>query len=450
MEFFREVGELRGNQGMEEEEGVMSVEPIVMIVPPELQDLPKTPTPESNASSSAHEGSGDNHSSPSEGSSSERTPNAGKDVGEGVSSPLQESMEVNVDVPMVAVRDTCEGNCVQIALLVSVEYHSNDVDTQIERVSNDLATRLSRWHLGHTYMNYPMITPDNLELKDRITNYVKAEGLVDLEALVTLRCSLCTGLWMLQTCSVKPPEAPRSSSQKEQGSSSASQPHAECRVEAVSVETWRCAREDSDAEDDVPLIWCRLNSGSQFGMVCSPDVPTAPACDTAEALPTPAPSMGPRITYPKGFSYTKADCQLAMALSYSVALFESEQVARGQNCELSDTCKRLTSDKVSLEDEVNRPQSSEMANKAASSESRADELANKVNQLKEELEKVQAEKESGIQAAMDKVIHAVDRTKKAEAERDNALNNLSTLRQRVAMADQDLAHVEKGLRKAKT
>ncbi|GLT84768.1 hypothetical protein SLE2022_029820 [Rubroshorea leprosula] len=51
---------------------------------------------------------------------------------------------------------------------------------------------------------------------------------------------------------------------------------------------------------------------------------------------------------------------------------------------------------------------------------------------------------------MDEVVRAVDRMKKAEAERDNALNDLNTLRRRVAVADQDLARAEEGLRKAKT
>ncbi|GKV46506.1 hypothetical protein SLEP1_g53488 [Rubroshorea leprosula] len=405
MEFFREVGELRGNQGMEEEEGVMSVEPIAMIVPPELQDLPKTLTPENSASSSAHEGFDANHSSPSKGSSSEKTPSAGKDVGEGEVIPCW---------------------------------------------------KLWRWSLGHTYMNYPTLTPDDLEFKDRITNYVKAVGLIDLEALVTLEVltvrgfvdvanlfsegdmssmlkrqreraqrSRARGAWSSTQWQTRfderSPTAPRSSSQRERGSSSASWPHAERRVEAVSIETWRCARKDSNVEDDVPLIWRRLNSGSQSGAVRSPDTPVAQAHNTAEALPTPAASMGPRITYPEGFSYTKVDCQLTMVQGSS-----------------QDCCKWLTSDKASLEDEVNRLQSSEMANKAASAESRADELANKVNQLKEELEKVQVKKESGIQAALDEVVRAVDRSQKAEAERDSTLNELNTLRQQVAVADQDL------------
>ncbi|GKV26890.1 hypothetical protein SLEP1_g36104 [Rubroshorea leprosula] len=80
MEYVREVGELRGNQGIEEEECVMFVEPIAMIVLSKMQDLPKTLTPESSASSSAREG-GDHHTSSSSSSSSEETPNHEEETG---------------------------------------------------------------------------------------------------------------------------------------------------------------------------------------------------------------------------------------------------------------------------------------------------------------------------------------------------------------------------------
>ncbi|GKV48708.1 hypothetical protein SLEP1_g55511 [Rubroshorea leprosula] len=82
MDFFRELRELRGNQGRkEEEEGVISVEPIAMIVPPTLQDLPETITLESSASSSAGDDSGDHHISSSSSSSSEETPSREEETG---------------------------------------------------------------------------------------------------------------------------------------------------------------------------------------------------------------------------------------------------------------------------------------------------------------------------------------------------------------------------------
>ncbi|GKV28899.1 hypothetical protein SLEP1_g37887 [Rubroshorea leprosula] len=618
MEFVREVEELRGNQGREGEESVISVELITMIVPPELQDRPESLTPESSASSSVHEGSSANPSPSSGGSSSKKTPSAGEGTEEGVSSPSPESMEVAVDAPVVAgwenktinsrlgnLRKAPHTLAVRFRFMANLHHEVADcaasikgykrleevvrqyhvprivlvrtgtkneraysvsatgwipvyVDhfdaglrfpllelifdilseyelaltqltpnsikfiigfmllcarleipakaTQTRWVSNDLAARLSEWHLGNTYMNYPTLTQGDLELKDKITNYVRRVGLIDLEALVTPKVLALRGFVdvtnlfsegeissMLERqreraqrsrargtgsstqrqtrFDERPPIAPRSSSQRERGSSSASRPQAECRAETISVETRRCAREDSDAEDDVPLIRCRLNSRSQSEAVRSLDAPATQTRSTAEALPTPAASVGPRIAYPEGFSYTKSDCQLTMVQGMQnfippadrhrtkgytqqhgshAAMLKLMDAARGQNRELAESCKRLTSDKASLEDEVNRLQSSEMANRAASAESRADELANKVNQLQEELDRVKAEKESGIQAAMDEVVRAVDRTKKAKAERDSALNDLNTLRRRVAVADQDLARAKEGLRKAKT
>ncbi|GLT87679.1 hypothetical protein SLE2022_057460 [Rubroshorea leprosula] len=82
MDFFRELRELRGNQGREEEEeGVISVELIAMIVPQALQDLPEKITPESSASSRARDNGGDHHTSPSSSSSSKETPSREDETG---------------------------------------------------------------------------------------------------------------------------------------------------------------------------------------------------------------------------------------------------------------------------------------------------------------------------------------------------------------------------------
>ncbi|GKV36090.1 hypothetical protein SLEP1_g44259 [Rubroshorea leprosula] len=83
----RELTEQRGNQGREgEEEGVLAVEPITMIVPPELQDVPETVASESSASSRARD-DGDDHPSASPSSSStEETPSREEGAGDLVSS----------------------------------------------------------------------------------------------------------------------------------------------------------------------------------------------------------------------------------------------------------------------------------------------------------------------------------------------------------------------------
>ncbi|GKV02986.1 hypothetical protein SLEP1_g15356 [Rubroshorea leprosula] len=569
MEFVSGVGELRGNQGMEGEENVIAVEPITMIVPPELQDVPETPTAESSASSGAHEDSGANPSPSSEGSSSENTASA--------SSPSPESMEVAVNVPPVAgwENKTIGGrlsnlrkapNTLTAGFRFRANLHHEVADcftsikgykrleevvrqyhvprtvllrtgTKNERacsvsaigwipiyvdhfdaglrfplsglifdilskyelaltqltpnsikfivgfmllcarleipakaivfrslflcrlssaqtrwyyisgVSTDLAARLSEWRPGHAYMNYPTLTPGDLELRDRITNYVKGGGLVDLEALVTPEVLALRGFVDITNLFSEaqrsrgrgigssarrqtrfdelPPAAPRSSSQREQGTSSASRPQTERRVEPTPADVRRRARDESDNEDDVPLIRRRLDSGRQPGVVRSPEAPVVQPRSAAEALPPPGmQNFVPPVDRHRAKGYMQqhgthaAMLKMMDALSYSVALFESEQAARIQNRELADTCKRLSLDKASLEDE-------------------------------EELDKVKAEKESGIQAAMDEVVRAVDLRKKVEAERDGALNDLNALRGRVVVADQDLARAEESLRQAK-
>ncbi|GKV13525.1 hypothetical protein SLEP1_g24524 [Rubroshorea leprosula] len=58
-------------------------------------------------------------------------------------------------------------------------------DTRIERINNELAARLSEWRTPNAYMNYPQLTVGDVDLKNWLLDYVKARGLVDLEALVT-------------------------------------------------------------------------------------------------------------------------------------------------------------------------------------------------------------------------------------------------------------------------
>ncbi|GKV35897.1 hypothetical protein SLEP1_g44099 [Rubroshorea leprosula] len=64
-----------------------------------------------------------------------------------------------------------------------------------------------------------------------------------------------------------------------------------------------------------------------------------------------------------------------------------------------------------------------MANRAAAAESRAEELANRINELKEELERARAERESGIQAAKDEAARVAEADKNLSATKE-ALNEL--------------------------
>ncbi|GKV51032.1 hypothetical protein SLEP1_g57709 [Rubroshorea leprosula] len=77
----------------------------------------------------------------------------------------------------------------------------------------------------------------------------------------------------------------------------------------------RHAREESNAEDDVPLVQWQTSSGTpstQPVAARSFDVPPLPPRDGVEVESTITLTSGPRIAYPEGFSYTKPDCHAAM------------------------------------------------------------------------------------------------------------------------------------------
>ncbi|GKV15608.1 hypothetical protein SLEP1_g26384 [Rubroshorea leprosula] len=123
---------------------------------------------------------------------------------------------------------------------------------------------------GHTYMNYPTLVPNDVDLKNKLLDYVKAEGLVDLEALVTPEQLVVFGFVDIANL------------------------YAEGRRAIYSAEN------DSDTQ----LV--------QSVMVRSFNVPSAFTCDIAKALPIFASTLGPQIAYLEGFSYTKTNCQAAM------------------------------------------------------------------------------------------------------------------------------------------
>ncbi|GKV01866.1 hypothetical protein SLEP1_g14381 [Rubroshorea leprosula] len=360
-------------------------------------------------------------------------------------------------------------------------------DMRAERISNDLAAQLLEWRTPNAHINYPQLLPRDVDLKNQLLEYAQRESLIDLEALVTSEHLAVFEFVDVTTCSVKraqssrgrgasstshrqtwfderPPAAPQSCISSHQGSSSASRPRAEHRVEAAAPSARRRAREGTESEEDeVPLSRRRTSGGTQPAQaarpatVLSPNAPSATAQAAIEPATASASMSGPRIAYPKGFSYVWAECQPTMvqgmhsfvppmdskrakafvqqhggqvamiklmdAFSYAVALYESEQGAHTENRELSSKCKQLATEKASLVDDVNRLQGSEMANQVAATESQADELANRINELKEELERARAKRESGIQAARDEASRVAEADKNLSAT-EEALNEL--------------------------
>ncbi|GKV14896.1 hypothetical protein SLEP1_g25699 [Rubroshorea leprosula] len=499
MDFFRELRELRGNQGREEEEErVISVEPIAMIVPPALQNLPETITPESSANSSARDDSGNNHASPSSSLSSEETPSHGENTGDVAGNvpdlPVVREWESRIITGRLSnlrkvPKDLLAGFRFRAALHHEVANGAPSISGykklkemvmsyQIPRTillragtQNERACTVSQtgWipvfyavvcEVGDTGQGdsvqviIPMSAVPKLQRRKVVLPLWEGEepALQEQEMSSILerqhqraqgsRGRVAGSASQRQTWfDERPPLAPQSRCSSHRGSSSASRARAERKVEAVAPSARRRALEDINSKDEVPLMRRRTT------------VETAPASTTV---------LAPQIAYPEGFSYVKTDCQPAMVqgmqsfvppvdpFSYAVALFESAQGARTQNSGLNANCKQLATEKASLVDNVNRLQGFEMATRVASVESRAEELASRNNELKEELERAHAEKESRIQATKDEATHVEERAKKAEAERDHTLNELSSLRQQVAEAAKSLNKAEEALNRVKT
>ncbi|GKV49511.1 hypothetical protein SLEP1_g56260 [Rubroshorea leprosula] len=110
----RELTEQRGNQGREgEEEGVLSVEPITMIVPPELQDVPETMASESSASSSANDNGGDHPNALSSSLSTEETPSREEGMGDVPSQPTR----LHRAQPSSYAPSSCAQLCTELAII---------------------------------------------------------------------------------------------------------------------------------------------------------------------------------------------------------------------------------------------------------------------------------------------------------------------------------------------
>ncbi|GKV02661.1 hypothetical protein SLEP1_g15061 [Rubroshorea leprosula] len=512
MASFRDAREFRGNQVENEEVNVIFVEPIAMIVPPELQDSPRTITSESGAGSSAGGGSDDHWPSTSSYSPTEETPSETEGAKEaGCSAPVMGTAaevvlferaalhhEVADDAAIVKRYKKLEEmyelalsqltpNSIKfiigfMLLCKRLEVPAKVVvfrslflyrlcpstsgtrwyyisgrekmmiftnirnkvarwkrqfvfirDTRIERINNELAARLSEWRTPNTYMNYPQLTVGEVNLKNRLLDYVKARGLVDLKALVTPEQIALLGFVDVANLHSEAYWRGSVREYKAQGTGELGLvPNVNLALTSSRLLHRGAAHstEDSDAEDDVPLIRRRTSTGNQPAPAAAArpaSVPQALAREVAKPAPASSSITGPRIAYPDGFSYVQTDCQAAMLqgmqsfvpladrqrakghINYTIALFECEQGARAQNNELQQSCKQLASEKASLADEVSCLQSSEMANQVASAKSRADGLARKVSKLREELDRAQAEKESGIQAAKEEAGRAEDR-----------------------------------------
>ncbi|GKV51634.1 hypothetical protein SLEP1_g58270 [Rubroshorea leprosula] len=547
----------RGNQGEDEEVGVISVEPITMIVPPELQDSPRPATLENSTSSSTSSGSEDHRPSTSSDSPVEGTSGEVRGVEEvGCSASVMSTATEILRTILIRVGTPNDRACsvsrtgwvpvyvdhfdaglrfplpglifdvlakYELALSQltpnSIKFSGtrwyyisgrekmmifsnirNKVarwmrqfvfvrDTQPERISNELAARLSEWRTPNSYMNYPQLTAGDVDLKNQLLDYVKARGLVDLEALVTPEQIALLGF--VNVANLHSQASLRGNVNEHKARRAGELGPARSISRALT--SGHLLHQGAAPSIEVParhkgLVLSRELSlrhpaleGAQGRTLTqrmtfhSPGGGRVPArslrrrllhdratCPQLQLMRSPSrhqPCRYAELCAPcrpaareGAYSATWGTCcsdQANGCVQLHCRTFRVRTGARVQNLELEHNCKQLASEKASLVDEVSRLQSSEMANRAASVESRADQLARKVDELKEELQRAQVEKESGIQAAKEETDRAEDRAKKAESKREKTLHELSALRERVSQADQHVAQAEASLESTK-
>ncbi|GKV52425.1 hypothetical protein SLEP1_g59007 [Rubroshorea leprosula] len=332
--------------------------------------------------------------------------------------------------------------------------------TRAERISNDLAARLSEWRTPNAHINYPQLLPWDVDLKNQLLEYAQREGLIDLEALVTsehlvvfgfvdVTNLFSEGMFLSYSTSSSRAESyaffcvgdmssilecQRQRAQGSRGRASGSaQPRQTRFDERPPRRLNHAARHTGDPARRQGRADHRLRLRRLLAMV-----------QAMHGFVPPADSKRAKA-FVQQHGGQVAMIKLMDAFSYAVALYESEHGAHTKNSELGSKCKQLAAEKASLVDDVNRLQGAEMANRAAIAESRADELAHRINELKEELERVRAQKESGIQASKDEVARVEERAKRAEGERDRAQTELGSLKFQITEADKNLSATEEAL-----
>ncbi|GKV46500.1 hypothetical protein SLEP1_g53482 [Rubroshorea leprosula] len=504
-----ELLEEQSTRPEEEKEGVISIEPIAIIVPLALQDLPERKTPESSASASAGDDGGDHHASPSSSSSSEETPSreekTGNVVGNEPDLPVVGEWENRVitgilsnlckapkELPSgfrfrAALHHEVVDNAPSISGYKKLEEMRREVvlplwegkepalkkrenkvarwkrqfifvrDTQTERINNDLAARLSEWCVPNAHVNYPQLLPRDTDLKNQLLEYARRENLIDLEALVTSEQLAVFGFVDVanqftegEMSSILERQRQRAQGSRNRGAGFGSQrqTHFDERPHAA---PGRSSLHRSSSSAPRPCAEQRVETApSNSRRRAQEDL------DIEDNIPLiRRRTTGPRIAYPDGFNYVRTDCQAAMVQGMQSFVPPADrQRAKGHVQQHGGHAALLKlmdafSYTVALFKCKQGARSLEMENRTASVESRADELARKVNELREELEKAQAKKESGIQAAKEEVDRAEDQAKKAESDREKTLHKLNALKERVSKADLHVARVEAFLEKSK-
>ncbi|GKV26835.1 hypothetical protein SLEP1_g36060 [Rubroshorea leprosula] len=461
MASFHDVRELWGNQGGEDKVDVISLEPITMIVPPELQDLPRTITSKSSASSSAGGGSGDHRSSTSSSdSSAEETPSEVGGVEEGGCSALA----IRTEVEWLCLKDgraraTMHHEVVDGAAMVKrpAQYQGRDGDVLANHfdaglrfallglifdvleklgmppkavvfrslflcrlcpstsgmrwyyiserekmmIFTNIKNKVARWKRQFIFIHDTQTERMNNELAACLSKWRTPNAYMNYPQLTVGDVDLKNQLLdhvkargLVDFEALVTPEQLALLGRNEQHSR---------EVASMSIRL------------EEPWSWDEHRISAHFSHCCvATNMPSTPAREVAEPVLASSSISRPRIAYPEGFNYVKTDCQAAMVQGMqSFKPPADRQRAKGHVQQHGGHAALLK-----LID---------------------------VNELREELEKAQVEKESSIQAVKEEVGHAEDRTKKAESNREKALYELNSLKDRVAEADQHITGVEASL-----
>ncbi|GKV31332.1 hypothetical protein SLEP1_g40028 [Rubroshorea leprosula] len=439
MEYVREVGELRGNQGIEEGECVMSVEPIAMIVPLELQDLPETLTPESSASSSALEG-GDHHTSPSSNSPSEETPSREEETGNVVGNepnlPVVEEWENRVIRSRLsnlrkAPKDLPAGFRFRAALHHEVANRAPSISgykkleemvrsyqiprtillragTKNERACTVFDAADAQQHKVHHRLYTVVCEVGGIGQGDSVQVAVPVSAVPKLQ-----KCEVVLPLWEGEEPALK----------KSYLRGSANEHKAQGIVELGLIPNFKLILTSGHLLHQGAVHPTEVRARHQ-DHIPSRELKLCPPVQEGARGKT----LTPRMIFPLSCEGRARDlsplqppqhdlptvCGVSCLLQIGNVLrgtSSSMEGARVQNRELQQNCKQLASEKASLADE--------------------------------------AEKESGIQAAREEAGHAEDQAKKAEADREKTLHELNALKERVVNADLYVAWAEASLEKTK-
>ncbi|GKV46276.1 hypothetical protein SLEP1_g53269 [Rubroshorea leprosula] len=440
MASFHDAQEFRGNQGEDEEVDVISVEPIAMIVPPELQDSPRTTMPESSPSSSVGGGSESHRSSTSCDSPTEETPSGAEGVEEvGCNAPVTSAaVEVAVfegwesKVLSGQLDNLCKAPKTLPAgfKFKAVLHHEVADDAATVKGYKKLEEMVGDVCKGggfqvtllvpavSLHQRYEMLTIGDVELKNRLLNYVKARGLVDLEALVTPEQIALRGFVDVanlhsqgnvselkaqgaKELGLVPIVSPALTSGHllHRGTALSTRVPARHRGRVSSNEQSLCPQAQEGACGRTPMQRTTFHSsGGGQVLACSP--PLLPLCDLP-ACPKRQFARLLRPHQPRRYAELCAPCRPAACKGARLAAWRTCCFNKANGC-------------VQLHYRTLR-----------------------------------VEKDTSIQAAKEELSHAEERARKAESEREKTLHELSALRERAFKADQHVARAEASLESTK-